>query len=449
MRVWPVTMLLVAAAAALVVLPARGDSTPAIQEKQAEAARVIAEINALDERLSVVSERYDGARYRLQALRMRLRLERRSLARARVQHRIAQQRFDAMLVNLYQAGRPSALEIVLGARTFADVLSLTDAQDRIAREDDAIAAAALRARERLRREVHALERDRAAANATVAQLRSERTTMERGLAQRRALLSSVRTQIAQLEAQERARQARLAAQARARLAAEARARELAQARAAAVARAREQARAAAREREQAAARRAAAAPAPRPATPTPTAARDPGTAQAAEEPPPAPAASPTPAGEPAAAPPPEPSPAAPAVTTSASAPAPIVTSPSPLQAPARPEAAQIAMQYLGVPYRWGGSSPSGFDCSGLVSYVYAQIGIPLPHYAAAQWTFGTPVPQDELQPGDLVFFDNLTHVGISLGGSEFVDAPHTGTVVRIDSLEDPWYASRYVGARRL
>ena len=107
------------------------------------------------------------------------------------------------------------------------------------------------------------------------------------------------------------------------------------------------------------------------------------------------------------------------------------------------------MQYLGVPYLWGGASPTtGFDCSGLVMYVYAQLGIVLPHFAAAQFGFGVPVPRDQLQPGDLVFFDNLNHVGISLGGNEFVDAPHTGDVVKISTITG-WYAQNYVGARRI
>src|SRR5439155_3212763 len=99
-----------------------------------------------------------------------------------------------------------------------------------------------------------------------------------------------------------------------------------------------------------------------------------------------------------------------------------------------PEAAQIALHYLGVPYVWGGSSPSGFDCSGLVMYVYAQLGISLPHYTVAQWNSTLPISQSQMQPGDLVFFDGLGHVGIYIGGGQFVDAPHSGAVVRIDSL---------------
>jgi cell wall-associated NlpC family hydrolase len=108
----------------------------------------------------------------------------------------------------------------------------------------------------------------------------------------------------------------------------------------------------------------------------------------------------------------------------------------------------IAEQYLGVPYRWGGASPSGFDCSGLVMYVFAQVGVSLPHSSYAQYGMGSPVSRDQLQPGDLVFFDGLGHVGIYVGGGQFIHAPHTGDVVRISSLSG-WYASSYVGARRI
>lgn len=113
-------------------------------------------------------------------------------------------------------------------------------------------------------------------------------------------------------------------------------------------------------------------------------------------------------------------------------------------------AVAIALQYLGVPYVWGGASPAtGFDCSGFTMFVYAQLGVSLPHNAAAQYGYGAPVPRDQLQPGDLVFFDGLGHVGLYIGNGQFVHAPHTGDVVKISSLSDSWYAATYVGARRL
>ena len=127
---------------------------------------------------------------------------------------------------------------------------------------------------------------------------------------------------------------------------------------------------------------------------------------------------------------------------------------TPTTTPAPPSkyggAVGIAMQYLGVPYVWGGASPSGFDCSGLITYVYAQLGVSLPHNAAMQYNqSGVFVSRDELQPGDLVFFDGLGHNGMYIGGDQFIHAPHTGDVVKISSLNDSWYASRWVGAKRV
>jgi cell wall-associated NlpC family hydrolase len=108
-----------------------------------------------------------------------------------------------------------------------------------------------------------------------------------------------------------------------------------------------------------------------------------------------------------------------------------------------------ALSQLGTPYVWAGAAPGGFDCSGLVMWAFAQVGVSLPHSSYAMYGYGVPVSRDQLEAGDIVFFDGLGHVGIYIGNGQFVHAPHTGDVVKISSLDDPWYAANYVGARRI
>lgn len=109
----------------------------------------------------------------------------------------------------------------------------------------------------------------------------------------------------------------------------------------------------------------------------------------------------------------------------------------------------FAKRFLGVQYAYGGSSPgSGFDCSGFVRYVYAHFGFSLAHSSFADFVRGRRVGRWAMRPGDLVFFDDAGHVGIYVGEGRFIHAPHSGTVVRIETMAG-WYASRFDGARRL
>jgi NlpC/P60 family len=117
------------------------------------------------------------------------------------------------------------------------------------------------------------------------------------------------------------------------------------------------------------------------------------------------------------------------------------------------QAVELAFQFLGVPYVWGGAAPTGFDCSGLTMYVYGQLGIKLGHYTGFQYYEGRRVSRDQLEPGDLIFFHANSigvpqHEGMYIGNGSFIHAPHTGDVVRISSLFDTRYAMAYVGAVR-
>lgn len=111
-----------------------------------------------------------------------------------------------------------------------------------------------------------------------------------------------------------------------------------------------------------------------------------------------------------------------------------------------------AAKYLGTPYVWGGTTPDGFDCSGLVQYVFYTLGIDISRVSQTQFNEGVPVSKGDLQPGDLVFFESngdVHHVGIYAGNGMMIHAPRTGDVVRFQSIETPYYQSEYAGARRI
>jgi len=370
-----------------------------LQAKQAQAQSVLAQVNTLDQRFEASVEAWNGAKYELGLTEKQLKRDRATLARAEKQRRVAEARVEARVVQLYQSDTdPSVISILLGSDNLTDALDRLDAAHAVAAADHQLAVQTTAARNRYEaalERTRSVERQRAA---EVSQLDTQRRKIGALLAQRKRMLASVQSQVTQLQAQEAREQAKLAAEARARLRAE---------QAAAAARAKAAAAAAAAQAQQ-----------QQTATDPTTTAPDPGTTT-----------------DPTAT-----DPTSTAPTTTAAAP----TAPLP---PGHPEAASIALKYLGVKYQWGGATPAGFDCSGLVMYVYAQLGIILPHYAAAQYGLGVPVPKSELQPGDLVFFDNLDHVGIYIGGGDMVHAPQTGDVVKIEAISD--FGNRYVGARRL
>jgi cell wall-associated NlpC family hydrolase len=118
-----------------------------------------------------------------------------------------------------------------------------------------------------------------------------------------------------------------------------------------------------------------------------------------------------------------------------------------------PAVLATALTLRGTPYKNGGSAPSGFDCSGFVQYVFARHGRTLPREVRDQFRLGTPVDRRNVRPGDLVFFETVSpgasHVGIALGGDEFVHAPSSRGVVRVERYTAEYWAARWVGARRI
>jgi len=117
--------------------------------------------------------------------------------------------------------------------------------------------------------------------------------------------------------------------------------------------------------------------------------------------------------------------------------------------------AAFALGFRGVPYRLGGADPGGFDCSGLVQYVFARYGVSVPRVVEQQYESGRKIKASEVVPGDLVFFDtkgrgrDASHVGIAIGENQFVHAPNSNGVVRVEALGSTYWGARYIGARRM
>jgi cell wall-associated NlpC family hydrolase len=392
-----VALLAVAPATAAPNLPAERQHAKAVD-------RQVAVINA---RLERTVQAWDGARVQLASVDGALRVNEARLRIARANLDAAQRRVERRLVDLYLTPNRTTAEVIVGATSISDLVDRLEATHVLTAQDSAIAQQAQLFHRQVRHREQLLSQQRRLRARTVATLSEQRRTIAGSLARERRLLASIHQTLQTLEAQQAAQQRRIAALAQARIA-----------------------------RQVAVAKQRAAAAA---VTPTASPLLN---APAADPPQAAPPAVPA-----TPAPTPPTSPAPPAAPAPAPAPPPPVISPAPAP-PTHADAASIAAHYLGVPYVWGGSSPAGFDCSGLVTYVYSQLGVSLPHYTVAQWNATTPIPASDLQPGDLVFFDGLGHVGIYIGAGQFIHAPHTGTVVQIAGLSGYW-AAHLDGARRV
>jgi peptidoglycan DL-endopeptidase CwlO len=357
-------VLIAGATLCLSAAPASADPS-AIRAKEAQVQDVLGQIQQLDVNLEQAIEAYNAATDKLHAIEADLRTNARELHIARVNLKRSERALERRLVSLYTSeGRPSTLGILLGAGSMGEMLSQIEAANRLSSQDIEINRQVLRFKAAVKRHRVELKNAEAEQQQLVQERADAKASIESQLADRRQLVDSIRSEIVQMKAEERRRQAELARQAAAARAAEA------------------------QQSQQAAL----------------------GNPYATST-------------EPAVHVPPS------SVGTTVVA---------------------IAERYLGIPYVYAGASPSqGFDCSGLVMYVFAQVGISLPHYAASQFGYGAPVSSDQLEPGDLVFFDGLGHVGIYVGGGNFIHAPHTGDVVKISSLSESWYSENYVGGRRI
>jgi peptidoglycan DL-endopeptidase CwlO len=364
----PRIVLLAAFAGALLLGAGAATADPDIQSKRAQAEAIMVELQELDSSLAVAIEAYNYANVELDRLDGKLEVNGRHLVAARKSLNVSQQRVAKRLRDIYVNGDgDTTLEVLLGSRSLDDIITKIDAIERVSAQDAHILSEVREYRRQVQQHRRSLKDARVEQAQRVADRASTKASIEAQLSEREQLLASVKDEIAQMQEEERRRQAELAAQARARAAAQLAAQEAA--------------------------------------------------AQAVQQ----------------------------ASTTYSQTEIPEF---DPNLASAKYGAVvPLALQHLGTPYVWGGASPSqGFDCSGLVTYVYAQVGVSLPHHAASIWNYGSYVPRDQLEPGDLVFFNGLSHMGIYIGSDQFVHAPHTGDVVKISSLSS-YYG--YYGAKRL
>ncbi|GAB4248012.1 MAG: C40 family peptidase [Thermoleophilia bacterium] len=353
------------------VVSAAAAEPATLTDARREAAALQEQIDHFNDQLETIMEDYAEAQWRLQVTQTAIAAEQAKLERAERDLSTANSRLANRIADIYRNGRFSLIEAVFEAKDFSDFINRLSLLSRVGAADRDVVNQISKYREEVAARRQDLSREKAEAEQLVRRARASKAAVEKKLAERKAMLAGKEKLIAELEKQERERQARLEAEVRA---------------------------AAARRAQEAAAQEAARAPAQaRPAK------------------------------------------------------APKVSGGAP---PARnvprsrvgDTVVDIAMQYLGVPYVWGGASPDGFDCSGLVMYVYGKVGVSLPHSSRAQFGMGVPVSRDALQPGDLVFFGNpIHHVGIYVGGGNMIHAPYTGANVRINSID----RGNYTGARRI
>jgi len=364
---WAPIVLVFAALAAALLLAVGPASAQTVTSKREQAQAILAEVQQLDMDLAGTIEAWNYANIELNKIDLDLASNARHLVAAKKSLGVAQTRIEKRLRDLYVNGSgDSTLEVLLGARSLDDIIARLDAIERVSHQDASVLASVKKFKREVETRRASLRTARADQARIVAERAAQKGSIESRLAEREQMLASVKDEISQLQAEERARQVRLAAEALARV----RAQQLA-------------------EQEQQA-------------------------------------------------------------TDSYIDPLVEEVYIADLPAARYSQVVSIALQYLGIPYVWGGASPStGFDCSGLIQYIYAQVGVYLPHHAASQFSYGVPVSREQLEPGDLVFFNGLGHNGLYIGGGQFIHAPHTGDVVKISSLYEDWYYATWVGGRRL
>jgi cell wall-associated NlpC family hydrolase len=382
--------------ALLVLFALLGGSARAdrLADRQAEADRVQAQLAQMDMDLSKAVEAYNRAQSRLDATEAEIRDNARQLAITRANLAIAQGELSHQLVADFRTGDPDAIGVLLGAGSMSDMLARIDIVKRSSGRTARLVGKVLSLKKQFERRTATLAKQRKAREAALAERSARKTTIQAGIRARQDRLASVKRDIRQIIQQREAA-----------------------------------------ERAAAAARAAAARAAQQAAAAEDTSSADPGIGGSS--------GSGGDSGSSGGG-------GGGGGDGGGSSGGGGGGSDAPINPPPSSGGSSVvaaALSQLGVPYRWGGSSPGeGFDCSGLTMWAYAQAGVSLPHNAAAQHSMGTPIDRSNLQPGDLVFFNGDSHMGMYIGGGQFVHAPHTGDVVKISGLDG---YSGYNGAVRI
>lgn len=327
----------------LILTAAPASAEPSVSSKRAQAERVKAQVEGLDQRVEIAAEQYNEAAIRHRRLSNKVATTRKKLKRIRARTNKLQGTLNKRAEGMYRSGPLSFLEVLLGASDFEEFAAAWDLLTNVNQKDADVIRDLKAARVEAASVANKLEKAETSAKKERDRMASRKASVQGQLAERKRMLSGLEGEIAALEAAERRRDE-----------------------------------AAAKAAREAARRRSFASRG------------DSG-------------------GNPSRA--------------------------------SRSEVVNIAMRYLGTPYRWGASGPNAFDCSGFTMYVYAQVGVSLPHSSRAQYGSGERVSRANLQPGDLVFFGSpIHHVGIYVGGGSYIHAPHTGAVVSVSSLSRGDYA---------
>ncbi len=404
--------------------PALASPKSQIRSKQAQARVAKAQLDQLGRQLEPAIERYNRATLELDQVNTRIALNQRYIGIVERNIERGQRLLARRLVEEYRRGSPDPLATVLAAGSLNEMLAAAD----LLKRSEHQAADLVATFNADRRELGVRRRELAADRARAQELRrraaAEKATITAGIARERQLIRGLETEIARLIAAEQARQRRLLAEAKARIEREARAR-----------------------------RRALALAAARTADPgiggsASVAANgggssggsggdgDPGGGSSSGG---SSSGGSSGGGSSGGG-----------SSSGGGRSSEIAAPPPPSNGSLGQRAVAVAMRHLGTPYRWGGESPGGFDCSGLTKYAYGQVGVSLSHYTGAQWNEGARISSmRDLQVGDLVFFhSDLHHMGMYIGGGSMIHAPHTGDVVKISSITSGYYASAFRGGVR-